>query len=163
MASWILMLVWSPSVVFWMVKSGHAAKKLFQGLLTGDKISKRIVDQHIVAFVISEITIWLKDIGICADDHIYALLHQEIGPFFLILGRHGLFSLAPVGRKDHTVCCCTSCLIAAATLVVSKVSTIEPEAGVPVEPDWLSELSCPSEEPSSEPSWVSVEPSEEPD
>ena len=40
-------------------KACHAAKKLLQGLLTGYEVAERIIDQHIVAFIICKISIRL--------------------------------------------------------------------------------------------------------
>ncbi len=38
-----------------------------------------------------------------ADDHIHALLHQEICPLLFIFRRHGFHLLTPMRHKDHAV------------------------------------------------------------
>ena len=91
-------------------KGSHASKELLQSFLSGNKVAQGVVDQHVVSGVIGKISVWLKHVRVGADYHIYALLHQEVRPFFFIFGRHWFFCLAPVCRENHAVCRCTGCL-----------------------------------------------------
>ena len=94
-------------VAFYSLLNGkgcHSAKKLLQCFLTGNKVAKGVVDQHVVTRVICKVAIWLEHIRIGSDHNVNTLLHKEVGPFFFVFGRHWFFGLAPVCRENHTVC-----------------------------------------------------------
>ena len=144
-------------------KGCHSAKKLLQCFLTGNKVAKGVVDQHVVARVICKVAIWLEHIRIGSDHNVNTLLHKEVGPFFFVFGRHWFFGLAQFAEKITQSAEALACLMAAATSAVLNVSIIEPfpEVDVSVLPELSAspvELSEVSElaESFAEPSELSV-------
>ena len=94
-------------VAFYSLLNGkgcHSAKKLLQCFLTGNKVAKGVVDQHVVTRVICKVAVWLEYVWIGSDHNVNPLFHKEVSPFFLIFGRHWLLGLAPVCREDYAVC-----------------------------------------------------------